>query len=148
VEERRLNFRPIACRQSAIRPLFHLLADPGDALSNVTSTSSPAVSECFEQRLVEWENWFRRPRMNAVWKGMPSIVPFTFTDLVEPKNATESAHLTIAVPLSSWRIVERTTGEFITSALSVDSISVQARRPYRPWAITATWPEAVRTSCQ
>jgi hypothetical protein len=74
--------------------------------SNVTSTSSPG---CFPSALsnvlLSGRNWVPSPHgMKAVWKGTPSIVPFTFTDLVEPKYATESAHLTIAVPLASWWI--------------------------------------------
>ncbi len=37
--------------------------------------------------------------MNAAWKGAPSIVPFT--DLVEPKNATDSSQVMSAVSLFS-----------------------------------------------
>src|SRR6202043_979932 len=39
--------------------------------------------------------------IKAVWKATPSMVPLTLTDLVEPKNVTDSGHTTHAQPSRS-----------------------------------------------
>ncbi len=39
--------------------------------------------------------------IKAVWKATPFMVPLTLTDLVEPKNGTDSGHTTHAQPSRS-----------------------------------------------
>ncbi len=61
---------------------------PGGMLSsNVTSTSSPGgFPSAYKSALLSGRNWVPSPQgMNAVGKGIPPFVPFTFTDLVESK---------------------------------------------------------------